>query len=402
MNNVLFLTPRFPWPLIGGDRIKSYNVLKHLALNNRVVLVTFNHGEPATSDQVKALNDIGVEVHSITLNATMAGLSCVRTFWTELPLEIAFYTLPEFQKKVDELLRAEKFDIGISFFMRTAEYLRNNKSLKKILIAEDCRVEYQSRSRDVAHNVVQKIVRWWETMKLLKYEPRVVECFDRVTFVSPEDVEAMSRLNGSMTYDIVTNGVDLERYAYVDNHLARKGILFTGKLDVLANHIMAKTIVEDILPAVQIHQPTATLTIAGACPLQELRTIIGDNATLAADVPDLLPFIHSHAIFLHPHRGGSGIQNKILEAMSAGCVVVTTPSGLQGIDAVHRVHCLVANSQVEMVDLAAEALSNHELRSELSKNARILMEETHSWQHVDDQIDTVFRILTGDESVISR
>ncbi|NQW29538.1 MAG: glycosyltransferase [Ignavibacteria bacterium] len=399
---MLFLTPRFPWPLIGGDRIKSYNLLKHLALSNRVILVTFNHGVTAAQSQLNAIREIGVEVHSITLNPFWAGLSCLRTLWTNLPLEIAFYTRPDFRARVDEILSTQKVDIGISFFMRTAEYLRDKNDLKKILISEDCRVEYQSRSRDVAHNFKQKVVRWWETSKLLKYEPEVVNSFDRVTFVSPEDVEAMTSLNSTRSYDTVTNGVDLDRYSYIDNHESRSGILFTGKLDVLANHIMAKTIIEDILPKIQTLQPSATLTIAGACPLSELRSMLTPGVKLLADVPDLLPHIHSHAIFIHPHRGGSGIQNKILEAMSAGCVVITTPSGLQGIEAQHGVHCLVASNSFEMANLAAEALSNPTLRSELSYNARLLMEQTHSWALVDNQIDTVVQSLDQHESTVSR
>ena len=45
MKNILFLTPRIPYPVIGGDRIKSFNLLKHLSSKYNVILVTFYQGK---------------------------------------------------------------------------------------------------------------------------------------------------------------------------------------------------------------------------------------------------------------------------------------------------------------------------------------------------------------------
>lgn len=386
MTTILFLSPRFPWPLIGGDRVKAYFLLKHLATKYRVILVTFSHGQPPTEEQLQAMRDINVELHSVMLEPMRAGLASIRTLWTDLPLEIAFYTRAEFQQEVDQILNDNHIDLAVSFFMRTAEYVRRRPNLPRILVAEDCRVEYQSRSSSSARSLHQRIVRWWETRKLLAYEPEVVNDFDLTTFVSPEDVAAMRDLNVSASYQVVTNGVDLDRFAYLDDQSSRSGVLFAGKLDVLANHLMAGSIVRDIFPMVQVLHKGATLTIAGANPLSSLRTMLGEGMELHADVPDLVPYLHQYAVFLHPHHGGSGIQNKVLEAMSAGCAVVTTPSGLQGIDAIHDVHCLIGTSDTDLADNAARLLGDPDLRQRLARNARVLMEQTHSWKHVEQQM----------------
>lgn len=386
MRTILFLSPRFPWPLIGGDRVKAYFLLKHLARQYRVILVTFSHGRTPTDEQIEAMRAIGVELHDVALDPLRAGIASARTFWTDLPLEIAFYTRPEFQHIVDDILKRETVDLAVSFFMRTAEYIRRHPELPRILVAEDCRVEYQSRSSSSARSLHQRLVRWWETRKLLTYEPRVVDDFDLTTFVSPEDVAAMKDLNNDADYQVVTNGVDLDRFSYVDEQSSRSGVLFAGKLDVLANHLMATSIVRDVFPMVQVLHKGASLTIAGANPKSSLRSMLGEGMELHADVPDLVPYLHRYAVFLHPHHGGSGIQNKVLEAMSAGCAVVTTPSGLQGIDAVHDVHCLIGTSDTDLADNTARLLSDPDLRQRLARNARTLMEQTHSWDHVEHQM----------------
>lgn len=398
MTTILFLSPRFPWPLIGGDRVKAYFLLKHLARSYRVILVTFSHGKTPTPDQIEAMRAIGVELHTVTLEPVKAGLASIRTLWTNLPLEIAFYTRPEFQHVVDDLLKRERIDLVVSFFMRTAEYIRKHPNMPRILVAEDCRVEYQTRSSSSARSLHQRLVRWWETRKLLAYEPEVVNDFDLTTFVSPEDVAAMKDLNDHAAYQVVTNGVDLERFSYVDDQSARSGVLFAGKLDVLANHLMAGSIVRDVFPMVQVLHRGATLTIAGANPKSSLRSMLGEGMELHADVPDLVPYLHRYAVFLHPHHGGSGIQNKVLEAMSAGCAVVTTPSGLQGIDAVHEEHCLVGTSDTDLADNTARLLADPALRQRLARNARTLMERTHSWDHVEQQMITAISTVLAAHS----
>lgn len=398
MSRILFLTPRFPWPLIGGDRVKSYFLLRHLAQHHDVHLVSFSHATLPDQSQIEALTRLGVHVHPVALTPLRAGLASARSMWTHLPLEIAFYTRYDFQRVVDELLDSVGFDVGVSFFMRTGEYLRHKRGLKKILIAEDCRVEYQTRSADAVRSIPQRLVRWWETIKLRHYEPGIVDDFDVTTFVSAQDVEAMTRLNANHSYAVVTNGVDLDRFAFVDNHDQRSGILFAGKLDVMANELMARRIVENILPFVE-HAHTARVTIAGHRPSRRLLALSSPHVQIAADVADLVPYFHTAAIFLHPHHGGSGIQNKVLEAMASGCAVVTTQTGLQGIDAVHGIHCLIAANDHEAAQHVSTLLSDPELRSSLARAARRLMEETHSWTHVEQQIDSVLHGLLGTAEV---
>jgi glycosyltransferase involved in cell wall biosynthesis len=386
---ILFLTPRYPWPLIGGDRVKAYHLLRHLAAQHNVILVTFNHGDHPTPEQRAAIEGLGVEVHAVPLAPFHAALASVRTFTTDLPLEITFYTRPDFRAIVDNLVVHRGIDLGISFFMRTAEYLRPYPALPKILIAEDCRVEYQTRSTEAARSPIQKLVRWWETRQLLRYEPVVIEEFDVTTFVSPEDITASTGLNARATYALVTNGVDMDRFAFHEGHAERQGLLFAGKLDVLANHLMATTIIRRILPSVREAVPNTTLTIAGAGPRRALRSLASTSIRIDADVPDLVPYFHRAAVFVHPHHGGSGIQNKVLEAMATGCPVVTTPSGLQGIEATHGVHAMIGNTPEELAAHVITILRDEYLRATLARNARQLMVDTHSWSHVFEQMDGV-------------
>ena len=121
--NILFLTPRFPFPLIGGDRLKPYNLMKHLAKKHNVTLISFYIDLPIKQAYLKEIEALGVELIAIPLYVPKAVFRTGMRLFGHRPLEIDFFTQPEFRKAVNEQLQKKKFDIGISFFMRTRVHM---------------------------------------------------------------------------------------------------------------------------------------------------------------------------------------------------------------------------------------------------------------------------------------
>lgn len=391
---ILFLTPRFPWPLIGGDRIKSYHMLKHLAESHDVTLVSFNHGGYPEADQVQRIKDINVKVYPVPLSPTRAGVLSSRSLTSELPLEVAFYTQSNFRSIVQRLVAEHPFDLGFAFFMRTAEYLRP-LTMKKILVAEDCRTLYQSRSSDNAENFLQRLIRRWEVFKLRTYEPEIVNHFDVTTLVTQTDIEAMYRQNPHAKYRLLTNGVELDTYRFRDDHTQRRNLMFLGKLDYLANEFMALKIVRDILPIIRRELPDVQAHIVGANPQPSLRKYESDAVHIHADVPDIEQYYHQSAVFLHPHAGASGIQNKVLQAMAMGCPVVTTPTGLQGNPARPGKEAFVGRTDAELAYHCIALLKDPALRSQVARDARAMIEHTHSWDVIFRQLDGIIDEVMG-------
>ena len=170
MKEILFLSPRLPFPIVGGDKLKAYNTIKYLAKKHKVTLVSFFQGEQnKMPEYIKELENIGIEVFVLPLSPISAGISILPRIFKNIPLEVLYYTQKNFQKIVDELLHTRKFDVVFSFFMRTAEYIKNSK-IPKILMCEDCRTLYQKRSADNSKNLIQKIIRNWEYRKTFIYE----------------------------------------------------------------------------------------------------------------------------------------------------------------------------------------------------------------------------------------
>ncbi len=393
-HKILFLTPRFPFPVIGGDRLKPNRILAHLAKHHNVTLVSFNQGGQPPKSYLSAVSEMGIRVIPVPLNPYISGARTIARMLTKKPLEILYYTQPEFHSVVEKLLRVNEFDLAFSFFMRTAEYLKGIP-IKKILMAEDCRTLYQKRSYEESESLKQKMVRRWEWKKLSKYEPDIVNHFDITTLVSEADIAAMRRQNPNANYRLLTNGTDIDCFNPPENGSLRRNILFSGKLDIWANQLMLKTIVDHILPEIRKEFPDIELDIVGAKPPQSVMAYRDKGINIHPDVPEMKPYLQMASLFIHPHNGGSGIQNKLLEAMACGCPVVTTPTGNQGINGRHGKDLMIGTSPEELAGHAIELMKQEKLAKSISDNGRELICRTHSWQVVYDSLDEIISDLMG-------
>ena len=386
--NILFTTADFPYPLIGGERIKQFYILKHLASNNNIFLVGLDHGYKITKDYLDELIKIGIKPFAFEVNHIKAYMNAALFSPLGHPMEIEFFRHKGYKNKIREILKSNKIDLTLTHFIRTAEFVKNLKT-KKILFAEDCRSHYQERTYKVSNNLRQKLIRNYEYKKLRKYETEILNSFNITTLVTNEDVMQMKSLNPNADIRLLSNGVNQDIFVPPLDNKIRKDILFVGKLDCWANELIVDRIVNIIFPEIIKEKPNTRLHIVGANPKKKLFKIINDNIQIHADVTNIVPFLQKAALFLHPHVGGSGIQNKVLEAMSCGCPVVTTQSGARGIDIINGQNGFVADSKDEFVEYSLRLLDDSELRNQIGKNARNLAVSNHSWENIFNTLDDI-------------
>jgi glycosyltransferase involved in cell wall biosynthesis len=389
--DILFLTPRFIYPLFGGDRVKPYHILKHLAQHHNVTLVTQYQGGHPPQEYIDAIEEIGVELIYIPLMPATAVATGILPHLFTWPLEIGFYTQSAYLKLVDKLFEERDFDLGFSFFMRTAEHLKN-RNIKKILMSEDCRVVYQKRSAEESKSLKHKLVRNWEYLLLKKYEANIVNHFDITTLVTNEDIEMMRQNNPNAKYRLLTNGTDVSKFV-PGEFSERKGILFAGRLDIWANIMMIHQIIDEIMPLVRKQVPGAKLDIVGAMPTKEVLDLASDDVRIHVDVPEMIPYLQEARVFIHPHKGGSGIQNKLIEAMACGCPVVTTQTGIQGFAAKDGRDVLLCSTSEEFAQKTITLLSDDELAKNISGNCRELIVRNLSWEAVYKSLDNIISEL---------
>jgi glycosyltransferase involved in cell wall biosynthesis len=385
---ILFLTPRYPFPLIGGDRVKAYYLLRGLAASHEVVCASMIEGADASVEQREALTGMGVRVETVLLSQFKAVARVALTVLSNKPLEIQYYTSRNFAALVDRLVVETKPDVIISFFMRTAEYALPYR-IPRVLVAEDARLLLQERATAGGFTGPGWVMRMAEKMKLRKYEPQIIGNFDRVTYVAELDRKKMQGMNPAARTAIVTNGVDLEAFPFNPDQSSRSGLVLAGKLDVLQSRVLAESLAREVMPLVRRQVPDAVCTIVGKNPPPAITRLACEYVRVIGEVPHMSPYLTSAAVFAHPLRVGAGIQNKVLEAMASGAPVVTTSEGISGIRAIDGEHAFVTRSTEEFANRSVALLRDASLRFRMATAAHALIERDHTWPAVLAQLQEV-------------
>ncbi len=380
---ILFLTTRFPYPPIGGDKLKAYNLLKIVTKYYDVDLLAFSFRKYPEKRYIEQLESLESKVKVLKFNPFLGGLNCLWNIFTEKPFEVSFYHLKEFGAELKKRLEKTNYDVVIAFFMRAGEFVRNIPN-KKILIAEDCRTIYQQRSFEQTRSLIQKPIRYHEWKKLQKYEPKMMDDFDLVSFVSKTDIEMMQKIHPTNKYRLLSNGTDIEKYK-PNNSPNQNTILFAGKMNVHSNQISAQILAREVFPIVRSAITDARLILAGADMDNNVRKLAGKGIEIIDNIPDMSEIYTKAAIFVNVHKGGSGIQNKNIEAMASGCALVTTSTGNQGIEGENGTHLLIADTPEDFATKIIMLLKNNAFRHELATNGREHIANTHTWEHVEQQ-----------------
>ena len=181
---VLFLTYRFPYPLSGGDRLKSYHLLRHLSEISEVDLISLDEWSTATPENLSHIRKFANTVTAVPFYKASAIKRAAFSLFTKVPIEYAWYNSPQMQEVVDVALANKRYDLIICFFMRTAVYVKDITGTPKILVAEDSRLLTEERAIKNFSFSPEYFVRRIDASKLRTFVPEIMRHFDAPKFLA--------------------------------------------------------------------------------------------------------------------------------------------------------------------------------------------------------------------------
>src|SRR5216683_7860418 len=88
---ILFLTYRFPYPLIGGDRIKSNHLLRHLGTTADVDLISLDEWGTANTEALEAIAPFVRSLTVVPFSKAGSVARIVGSLVSGTPMEMAYY-----------------------------------------------------------------------------------------------------------------------------------------------------------------------------------------------------------------------------------------------------------------------------------------------------------------------
>jgi len=219
---------------------------------------------------------------------------------------------------------------------------------------------------------------------LKQYEPRyerlVYSRFNACTVVSDRDLREVRRVVPTANVIAIPNGIDSEYFHPIAVERERGVLVFHGHWAYAPNIEAALEFANDVLPLIQKKVPTATLHLVGASPGAKIRGLASrPGIRISADLPDLRAAICSGQVYVSAIRHGTGLKNKMLEAMAMGLPIVCYRASMAGIEAVPGNHLLVVEDHQQFAASVVHLLCNPQRAEQIAGLARRLVEEKYGW-----------------------
>ncbi|HXR96769.1 MAG TPA: glycosyltransferase family 4 protein [Terriglobales bacterium] len=215
-----------------------------------------------------------------------------------------------------------------------------------------------------------------------RYDRMVYPRFDCNTVVSGRDAEFLRDLVPRARFEVIPHGIDADYFQPLPGPKNPYEIVFHGHLGYPPNVQAASDFARDVLPLIRRQVPRVRLHLVGANPREEVLHLAADPAVrISANLPDLRAAVSLAAVYVCPVRYGTGLKNKLLEAMAMRMPVVAYhPGSTSGIECVLGKHLLGASEPEDFARQVVTLLAEPARAENLAAAARNLILERYSWE----------------------
>ncbi len=378
--SLVIILSRFPFPLEKGDKLRAYHQI--VGLSNHFDLTIICLTEERISDEGKdALLPFCDKIHVFKLNKIIIILNLLLNIFREKPYQVAYFWQFHIHRKINKILNKTKPDYIFSQLVRTTEYVKNYHHCPKILDYMDAFSKGIER-RIPDQNWFTRYLFKQEYIRLRNYERYIFEYFEEHLIISQQDRNYINH-NKQNEIAIVKNGIAKLFFENKENVNKSFDLIFTGNMNYPPNVAASLYIVKKILPLLS---KEIKLIISGVDPHPTVRKLAASNIEITGWVRDISDSYLKSKVFIAPMFIGTGLQNKLLEAMALGIPCVTTTMANQALEATPEHSILIADNELEFKNQIERLLTDQILYDKIKENALSFVKDQFSWEIINEQL----------------
>lgn len=287
----------------------------------------------------------------------------------------------QFQYSHVEVPSRDEYDVVV-YDQFPSEVLtgRTNKT-RQICLVHDSMPLYFKRKADSSVGIVNKLYYNLQSRYAVRMERSVLRIIDKLVFVSSEDSEFSKHILA-----------ESEKCAYIDLGIDSpseysslklgKAIVFTGVMDYAPNEDAAIYFINEIYPAVKRRFPDVSMYLVGKNPTPRLLEASKGvkDVIVTGYVDSVYPYILGATVYVSPLRFGTGVKNKVLEAMKCCAPSVFSRVSIEAIpEVIPGENCFVASTTDEWIERVSTLLGDAAIRDSFRDNLNQVFDGRRSW-----------------------
>ena len=382
-------------PVDTGGKIRSYNILRHLARSHQVTLVSYygGHRDSAYEDAIQKEFPGAHTVFTAAPDSTTLEQSAdyLRRLFQSAPFAVSKFTHPRVQQTVSDFLVAARTDVAVCDFLSASQNFPRALPTPTVLFQHNVETALWRRMASTESNLIKRIAYKIEAAKMDRQERYALRHFHNIVAVSEHDRQLMLQMNPDCAISVVATGVDRQKYAVAPPAQADPPkIVFTGSMDWEPNIDAVNYFSEQILPRVRSEFPRAVFQIVGRNPHFKVKRLASDSVQVTGTVPSVDEYLRDATVVIVPLRIGGGTRLKIFEAMAMGKAMVSTSIGAEGLEVQSGRDLILADSPSAFADAILLLVRDQSLRRSYEQAAAKLAAQ-FDWSRIAEKFAGVLQ-----------
>ncbi|WP_050029982.1 glycosyltransferase family 4 protein [Verrucomicrobium sp. BvORR034] len=396
---LLWINCRLLHPLIGGDRLRTYHMLRILKQDFEITYLcpTTPDDTPDAAEKAGEYCDHLIAFpHRFSRRGSLEFVwgALRNSLWGQLPYMAQRYVSPGISNWIHQHAGGTSFDLVVSDYLVSWVHLKHLPSPPQApVVAFQHNVESLIWRRH-ATSVKNPLKRWIFQREAQLTAAMESDCASAVAgqvTVSPEETHYFKVECGmpNVLGDVPT-GVDAVYFSPSANPEPHT-VAFLGSMDWEANRQAVRSFLKECFPAIREAFSDAKFLIIGRNPPADLKELAAQDPSIVVTgtVPDVRPYLAQASVMILPLQVGGGTRIKVFEALAAGLAVVSTSVGVEGLPVKHDEHALIADTLPAFTDATLSLLREPEKARKLGLAGRRLVEENFSWQAASQKFKTL-------------
>jgi glycosyltransferase involved in cell wall biosynthesis len=400
---VLFIQNRPLFPANTGGRIRTLNILRHLAAWHEVTYLCNSQAGDAV--HFSKMHELGLRFEAVPRRELKWGsprffTTMVRNLASSLPFNVAKHFDPKLRARARLLLAQERYDLIVCDFLQTALHAVDLEGPPRILFQHNVEAQILQRHAETSTGRLRRRYLTMQWQRMVRFEAATGRKFDAVIAVSAQDRTIFERDYGWQHVTSIATSVDTDYFQPGSIPEDHHRVLFLGSMDWLPNREGVKHFIRHVWPLIRKVHPEAVFEIVGRNPSPEILALRSmEGIEVVGTVEDVRPHLSRAGVVVVPLLVGGGTRLKIFEALAMDKAVVSTTIGCEGLPVVAGTHLRVEDTPVAFAQAVCALLSSQEQRRALAAAGRALVCESFGTEPVARQFDAICckTVYSGEE-----